>query len=335
MVALPEFESPVVSAIYAAYEGRAQFRRGHLGASQIGKKCERDLWYSFRWASHKPTGSNKSSFDGRMLRLFETGQLEEARMVENLRSVGCEVHEVDSKTGKQFWYSSHGGHFSGSLDGAAVGVPGAEKTWHLCEFKTHNAKSFTELKRAGVQNSKPQHLAQMVMYMGWSGLTRALYLAVNKDTDELYAERIPEDPARFQILCAKALRVISAVEPCEKNVPESECKWCDHRLVCEGGALPAVHCRTCAHARPDTDGSGARWVCTRDNMELTKMVQERGCDNHLFTPALVTFGKVVSNGDDHVVYIRQDGAQFSNCAPSGFAAFSGESYLSRDLEGAR
>ena len=37
----------------------------HLGASIIGKDCERALWYDFRWVT-------RWAFTGRMLRLFDT-----------------------------------------------------------------------------------------------------------------------------------------------------------------------------------------------------------------------------------------------------------------------
>ena len=54
----------------------------------------------------------------------------------------------------------------------------------MLEIKTHNAKSCGTLKRQGVQKSKPRHWAQMQTYMGMAQLKRALYFAVNKDTDE-------------------------------------------------------------------------------------------------------------------------------------------------------
>ena len=33
----------------------------------------------------------------------------------------------------------------------------------------------------------------MQIYMSLTGMTRAMYLAVNKDTDELYSERVNAD----------------------------------------------------------------------------------------------------------------------------------------------
>ena len=107
MPELPPPPSPTISAIYKQYETKQDFR-DHLGASIIGKECLRSLWYDFRWCS-------SPSFSGRMLRLFETGFREEARIIENLRSIGVTVYDRDVDTDTQIKYERFGGHFSGSL----------------------------------------------------------------------------------------------------------------------------------------------------------------------------------------------------------------------------
>ena len=207
MTALPETPSPTRDAIFASYEADADTGfRPHLGASQIGKSCERALWYDFRWTT-------PSRFPGRILRLFETGQLEEARLVRNLRRTGATVLEVDPETGRQWRVEAHGGHFGGSLDAVAFGLIEAPKTWHVLEFKTHSAKSFRELVAKGVAEAKPQHRAQMQIYMHLTGLTRAIYLAVCKDTDDLHVERVRGDGDAAERLLAKADRVIHAPRP--------------------------------------------------------------------------------------------------------------------------
>jgi hypothetical protein len=89
MAPLPPRASPTVEAILCAYEVDAGdgFRQ-HLGASLIGGPCDRALWYAFRWITRAAQG-------GRMLRLFETGRLEEERLVRNLRRIGITVFDVD------------------------------------------------------------------------------------------------------------------------------------------------------------------------------------------------------------------------------------------------
>ena len=149
MADLPAPSTPTLTAIYASYEARqGDGFRDHLGASIIGKSCARALWYDFRWVT-------PSRHSGRLLRLFETGQLEEDRMVRNLRATGATVLEVDPDTGRQFRVEAHGGHFGGSLDGVALGLLEAPKTWHVLEFKTHSARIPTRCISNGLRPIQP------------------------------------------------------------------------------------------------------------------------------------------------------------------------------------
>jgi hypothetical protein len=103
--------SETIDAIYQHYkEKRKNEHRPHLGGSQIGNECSRALWYQFRHAW-------SPNFEGRMLRLFETGDREEDRIVANLRAVGVTIWEKDPETGLQVRFEACGGHFAMSLDG--------------------------------------------------------------------------------------------------------------------------------------------------------------------------------------------------------------------------
>lgn len=279
---------PTVRRIYEHYEqARGEWRRAHLGASQIGKPCDRELWYQFRWAT-------RPEFEGRMLRLFDTGQREEARLVADLRAIDVEVHEVDPDTGEQFRVSEVGGHFGGSLDGAGRGFE-ESSAWHLLEFKTSNAKKFAELKKKGVQVAQPVHYAQMTVYMLLTGMRRAYYLAVCKDTDEIYGERVRYDGDYADFMLERARSIITSPEPPARISDDPEhwqCRWCDHRAVCHGERTPEVSCRTCAHATPELDGD-RRWSCARWGKDLLVSEQKEGCDQHLFIPPLVQLGTPV------------------------------------------
>lgn len=279
--------SETVTKIFCEYKklGDSELTRGYLGASSIGSHCDRFLWYCFR---HCCT----PDFPGRLYRLFETGDREEERMVANLRMIGCEVHDTNS-SGEQFEVSEFGGHFSGHMDGCALGIPEAPKTWHVLEFKTHNAKSFRELVKRGVSESKPQHFAQMQVYMHLTGMKRALYLAVNKDTDELFSDRIRYDKEYCIGLMEKAKRIITTNEPPPRPYNRSDyylCGWCDAKAICWGSeksALPIAElsCRQCCHATPAIDREGAVWICEKYN-SLTK---ETPCKEHLCLPVLFHF----------------------------------------------
>jgi len=245
-----------------------------------------------------------------MLRLFETGQKEEERFIENLRSVGVEVHDHDEETGRQFGFTDFGGHFAGSIDGAALGIIEAPKTWHLLEFKTYNDRRFELLKKHGVEITSPEHHAQMVIYMDYMGFKRAFYLAVNKNSDELYAERIKADPTYAVLLKDKARRIITADRP-QPRISEDpawwKCKCCEHHVACHEGSPPEVNCRTCLHSTP-VDGG---WRCEKHGQVLSYQEQLRGCSDHLYIPYLLP-GKVIDAGDDWVDYGFEDGMSIRN-----------------------
>ena len=302
MAELPLTSCPTRDAIFAAYEAdTSDGFRSHLGASLIGKECERALWYDFRWTT-------KAKFPGRVLRLFETGHLAEARLVQNLRRTGATVLEVDPETGRQFRVQAHGGHFGGSLDGIALNLLEAPKTWHVLEFKTHSAKSFADLAAKHVRQSKPQHFAQMQIYMSLTGLTRALYVAVNKDNDDLYIERVELDNVVSARLLEKAQRVIFAATPLPRISDDPswyQCRLCDHADVCHGKQAAEINCRTCLHATPIDGG----WHCARHNKSLTEINQRTACTHHLYLPPLVP-GRQVDAGEGWVEYEFADGLRW-------------------------
>jgi hypothetical protein len=290
MAPLPPPRNPTVDAIYRAYEASAEDGlRPHLGASLIGDDCERKLFFTFRWATVE-------RHDGRLLRLFQTGHLAEPRFVADLRSIGCEVQEVNPETGKQWSVSAVGGHFGGSLDGVVLGLPEAPKTPHVSEFKTHGEKSFTELKKKGVKEAKPLHFFQVQTYMHLTGLTRAFYLACNKNSDELYAERIRYDADEGIRLVAKAERVIRA-EVAPPRIAFSQdhfkCKFCPHHKVCWQEDAPPRHCRSCVFSEV-VDGG---WTCGKTAKSLSVAEQKAGCPEHRYAPTWIP-GEQVDAAED-------------------------------------
>lgn len=315
-------QSKTVAAIYAHYKkiGDAEPSRGYLGASVIGHPCERYLWYLFRDCC-------KPDFSGRMYRLFATGDLEEIRLVNDLTNIGCEVHETND-TGEQFEVSAFGGHFKGHMDGCALGVPEAPKTWHVLEFKTYNAKSFAQLVKKGIKESKPQHYAQVQIEMHLTGMRRALYIARNKDTDDLYSERIRYEKAKAEALMERAERIITNTIPPERITEREDyylCNWCDAKAICYGAgpsgpALPlaTLSCRQCCHATSILEGEGAKWKC-----EVSGHIQEDSpCKNHLILPGLIAFAEPTNAGDDFIKFMNSSGLKW--CHGKGGAAFSSE-----------
>jgi radical SAM protein with 4Fe4S-binding SPASM domain len=319
MTRLPPTESPTVAAIWRAYEAREALEppREHLGASQIGAPCERALWYAFRWVL-RPT------FTGRMLALFERGKEEEAKVVDKLRLAGCTVHAVNPATGKQFSYSELGGHYAGSMDGAVLGLREAPRTWHVLEIKTHNVKSFAKLQAQGVQRAKPQHYAQMQVYMGWAELDRAAYVAVSKNDDDIIIERVSFDKAEFARLRERAKRIITATAPPLRYTDAETCRWCNYAGVCNGTCRATVNCRTCQHSAPISEGEGAQWRCSTGEYGRC----DDGC--HVFIPELIP-AHLVGKGEEFNVYQDAKGLPYANVSATAFPAIDGPSYKSEDL----
>ncbi len=229
LVDLLHKDSATVQAVYRVYKkaGDAEAPRGYLGASIIGEPCLRKLWYTFR-------GLCEPEFCGRMYRLFDTGHREEPRICADLHRIGCIVDQFDNQ-GEQFGVAWFGGLFAGHLDGIIrSGLPEAPKSEHVLECKTHNTKSFNKLKKEGVEKAHPKHFAQMQIYMEGTGIKRALYYAVCKETDELYTERIKHDPKVVRLLLDKAEMVIyGSLPPRMSERPDHYgCRLCDARTRC-------------------------------------------------------------------------------------------------------
>jgi hypothetical protein len=207
----------------------ADKKRGHLGASQIGHRCARNVWYSFRWAY-------RGQFTGRMMRLFDRGNKEEARCVRWLRAAGYEVRDHAQRLlyhaptesyvcrdwecvgdpydqfdmtledvsdnehhislakqhgcgPKQWAFTAVGGHFSGSNDGKIRG-PLLPEGWGNLEFKTMGDKAFKDVTAKGVLSSKPVYWVQAQTYMQELKLLWTLFMAINKNDDSIYIEII-------------------------------------------------------------------------------------------------------------------------------------------------
>jgi len=291
--------------------------RPHLGASLIGRPCDRALWYTFRWAT-------RPSHEARILRLFARGHREEENLSALLRAAGITVMQVDPATGRQFTFGS--GHFGGSMDGACVGVPGAPKSWQVLEYKTFSAKTFATLTAKGVQEAKPEHWAQMQCYMAWTGMERALYVAVCKDDDRLHLERIDADKEAARRLMERADSIVNAPTPPEGISTDPswyECKFCEHADLCHRTAAPLPTCRSCSHSTPEPGGS---WTCARHSgRALSVQEQKDACQAHRYIPILLkNWAEPVdaSEQDNWVKYrLKETGGEFVNGMPTaGFSS---------------
>lgn len=221
--------------------------RGYNGLSAIGEKCVRKLQLA-----HYDTYTTTHSV--RILRLFGVGH----RMEETLRDALKEFLGIDSFN-DQARVVGVAGHWKGHIDGEGQ-IDGGEV--FLTEFKTHNDKSFKDLKKKAVQESKPMHYSQVQTYMGYRKLGKALYVAYNKNDSEIYIEWIPFDEDHFKDLQRKEGEVIMAETLLPRIGTDSptwfECKLCDARKTCFGKEPIKKSCKNCKHVDILDDGV---WSC--------------------------------------------------------------------------
>ncbi|NCC85293.1 MAG: hypothetical protein EOM03_14370 [Clostridia bacterium] len=314
---IPEPNISIANLIDKKVEEGQEAPRAHLGASLLGHPCDRYLWLMFRWAVIE-------KFDGRILRLFQRGQREEAVIINLLRSIGIEVEERAEQMRVDF-----GAHVSGSLDGIiSGGVPEAPAKKHIAEFKTHSLKSFNDLTAKGVRESKPQHWAQMQCYMKGSGIDRALYVAVCKDNDHLYTERVRYDEAAAISLINRGTRITTSdrmPEPLSADPSWYQCKFCPCYDFCFNTHLTKeINCRTCALS---TACVNSTWTCMRyGEAEIPVDAQRTGCEGHVLHPDLVPW-QVLNSDEDFTAVYQVDGKLIKNGAPDS-QVYSSQELLS-------
>jgi hypothetical protein len=317
MAPFPKLVSATTEAIYAAYAAtRAQaWDSMGISISILGEDCERALWYEFRWAS-KP-----EVIDGLKAITFETGEIEETRLLNSLRMIGCEVDDVDGR-GKQHRVSAVGGHVRGKTDGKVLGLPEAPKTWHIVEAKSMKETYFKQVVKDGVRKGYYAHWVQLNTYCHLFGFERGLYICRNKNTGEVYCERIETDHAEAIRLFARAERIIKMGEQPPPKLHENpdaktafKCRtMCKHLAICHQKDFSRVSCRTCIHATPEMFGD-ALWSCARWSKPLSLDEQKAGCPAHLFLPSLVP-GEIVeaNEAEEWVIYTLHDGRQWRDGA---------------------
>jgi hypothetical protein len=304
MTAIPPAKTDIASLIDAAHEAREDKPRPHMGASILGHACDRWIWLQFRMAV-------RQQFPGRILRLFRRGHAEEASIISDLKMIGVEFSGQQARV-------KFGSHVSGSADAIIeAGVPEAPTKRHVAEFKTHNKKSFDALEKEGVQKSKPEHWAQMQIYMAGLDIDRALYVAVCKDDDRLYTERVRFDKTAADKLIERGKRIALAdnIPPPLSNDPTwYQCRFCPAHDFCHKSKLSKeINCRTCAHSTAKDDST---WRCERWEADgIPFEHQLKGCDSHALHPDLVPWKWKGSGLNEWIMVYEIDGVNVSNGEP--------------------
>jgi hypothetical protein len=169
----------------------------------------------------------------------------------------------------------------------------------LLEFKTHGESSFislagssTEWRKflakdgtvfpgSGVRQANFTHYVQMQIYLHGFKLLRALYCAVNKNTDDLYIEEVLYDRETAEQFIDRAQMIVDAKEPPPKlNTSPGfyKCKLCNQNAVCHQDRLVARTCRSCHHVAIGDEGT---WGCRKHRKELSTDEQLAACGDYV------------------------------------------------------
>jgi CRISPR/Cas system-associated exonuclease Cas4 (RecB family) len=237
MVALPAFASDetldaIDKAIEAAQEIRPQ--NGRLYFSQIGRDCEREIFYFVNDYPREP-------FKAKTLKMFECGNIAEELMAKRLHMLPqIELYTV-AEDGKQFKFSDFDDRFSGRIDGAIRGLLEAPKKFHAWEHKS-SGKIAALIKAKEVYGPKKalevwnySYYATAVLYMHYGEFERH-YLTVSTPGGREYTStRTEPNPVLVKHLIGKAKRILDAKSPPARISEQKsfyKCKNCDFRESC-------------------------------------------------------------------------------------------------------
>lgn len=327
MSALPVRSDPTLAAADVALEmrdaGGGADWRPYLGASQLGKACDRSLWLSFRWARER-------RLSAKSLKAIADGHHGETVMAERLAAVpGVQLWTVDEK-GQQFGFSDLNGHLRGHVDGLILGLLQAPKTPHIWEHKQVNEKKFAKLaalaagdEKAALEAWDTVYFVQAQLYMHYTEFKRHYLTCSTPGGRAQTSCRTAYQPDVAEWAIARAKRIIDAARPPLKISEDPaywECKFCDYHPLCHGREIAAVHCRTCAHSTAISTASEEldhpEWVCERHQRTLTPAEQPAGCSAHLLHPDLMEYAAEMMDGDPEagtITYrMRDTGVEFKN-----------------------
>jgi hypothetical protein len=277
-------KTTIAQAIDLAYEqDKNGSDRKHLGMSQIGAECERQIWYSFNKAK-------TVQHSGRLLRLFQFGHDMEQGFADLLKSIGFRVYLDNPATGEQFHVQDPDNKFfSGSLDGVAVSPSDVEfygvepDTAYLVDYKTANKSSFNQFVKKGLFDWNIKYYLQLICYMGFSDqlgkkpIRDAMIFVFNKDNHEIATETIKFNQELFDAMRARAFMIVESEKPPVRisDDPENfKCRFCDYKEICHGEELAEPSCRLCGFCQK----KAAKGERCEKGYKLTP------CAEHIYNP---------------------------------------------------
>jgi len=250
--------------------------RPYLGYSELGKTCDRYLYYKLRWCFSE-------TISRRVQRIFTRGDLEEPRIHAEFKRIGLEIINDQKEV-----IGAHK-HILGHIDGEVKNLPdpSVEKDEVvLVEVKTMNNKRYNTYLNKGLKLSDPQYYSQINSYMGKLGHKKCLFIVHNKDNEERSYILYDFDKDEFDRIEKRAFDILYA-EFLPKKIGEAtwfECKFCSASPICHKGAEIEKNCRTCKFVSIAEEGN---WECEHPimpNVKLTHDHQRVGCGSWELDP---------------------------------------------------
>lgn len=250
-----DIEEPfdIGAAVFRAYEqgqigpltirlrGTSESPRRYLGASSLGNECMRKTWAQWRGLTN--------GFEGRIVRLFRTGDVYEERMRHELESLGFTAY------GDQSRFEAFGGRVAGHDDGflTIAGLPPA-----LWEAKTANHSRTLKLDKLrrdlrhdseALKQWDRKYWAQTHTYMAAFGVDVCLFEVTDKDTDSIVCLLFEVDPEAVADTGRRAKTILESVGPpprgYKRAVTPGCTRYCDAVEWCWHGAPMPVACGSC------------------------------------------------------------------------------------------
>ncbi len=209
-----DIASRVPTMIHDLYREVRQ-TRDYIGASEVGTECLRAIWYSVR----EPV---PEEIPGRIGRIFERGHREESWVLDDLRQAGFEIERQEFRT-------------RGLLSGTCDGIATIDGKRYVIEVKCLAERSWKEIQKKGLQKGHAKYWAQCHAYMHIYELDQCLFIAVNKNNDEILCELVQFESGIVARL-ENAIHLVSMSPDPLTRIAESpgwwQCKICPHYERC-------------------------------------------------------------------------------------------------------
>lgn len=252
--------------IDTAIEKEASSRQSNsLSPSMLNHPCQRHIFYQFRWAS------NPSKHKAKMLRIFNRGHRDEQQLIKWLKLANIDIKHKKNN-GNQIGYNIYNSHIKGFIDGLIT----IDNKQYILECKSINDATYTTIETSKLKDGNKEHYLQIQLYMHFMKIYDAIYIAINKNNDELYVEHIKYNEVDILSIIELIANLLFT-----QNIPEQIhngrqgyiCKrfgGCQYSNICLGCEESLKTCRSCIHseANINSQNNDNSWFCNKHKIVL-------------------------------------------------------------------